>query len=67
MPDYKKIAEGISGYTEGKFVYLKLNTDKAKGKPSSSGKMNLTVSTAGFKTVDDTEEFRISVMGGYKV
>jgi hypothetical protein len=67
MAEYKKMGDGVSGYVDGKFLHLKCSLDKAKGKASGSGKMTLTANTGGFTKVDDTDDFRISVMGGYKV
>lgn len=67
MPNYEKLARGVEVAVEGKHVIVKIDTDKAKGEPSSSGKMTLTASTGGFKEIDGTKGFRVSLMGGYKV
>lgn len=66
MPNYEKLARGVEVAVEGKFVIVKVDTDKAKGEPSSSGKMELTASTGGFKDIEGTKGFRISLMGGYR-
>ena len=67
MPkEFEKFARGIDVAVEGKFVYLKIDTDAAKAVPSSTGKMDLTCSTSGFLTVEGTKNYRVSVMGGYK-
>lgn len=63
--EYKTFARGIDVMVDGKYVYLRLDT-KAKREKSSTGKMDLTASTSGFREVVDTEGFRISLMGGFR-
>lgn len=67
MPkEFEKFGRGVDVAVEGKYVYLKIDTDPDKGVPSTTGKMHLTCSTSGFLTVEGTKNYRISVMGGYK-
>lgn len=63
--NYEKFARGVEIAVDGKHVYLKIDP-KAKKEVSSSGKMDLTTSTGGFKDVDGFDGFRLSVMAGYK-
>lgn len=63
--EFKNFARGVEVSVEGQYVHLKIDT-KAKREKSSTGKMDLTASTSGFKEVDGTSGFRISLMGGYK-
>jgi hypothetical protein len=67
MPkEYEKFARGVDYAVEGKFLYLKIDTDAAKSETSGTGKMKLTCSTGGFRSVDGTKDYRVNVMGGYK-
>ncbi len=65
--EYSKFARGVEVAVEGKYVFLKIDTDKAKGEPSSTGKMKLTASTAGFKSLDEVDGYSIMLNAGYKV
>lgn len=63
-PEFKSIGNrGVEIYQEGKHVFIRLDM-KAKGEPSSTGKMNLTANTGGFKKVEGTD-FKVYVMAGY--
>lgn len=66
MATYKKIARGVEGYVEGDSLFLKVDMKAKNGIDSNGGKMKLTVSSSGFTTVDGTDEFRLSIMGGYR-
>jgi hypothetical protein len=63
--EYKTFARGVDVMVDGKHVYLRIDM-KAKREKSSTGKMDLTASTSGFKEVDGTEGFRLSLMGGFR-
>lgn len=63
--EFKALSRGVEVSVDGKFVILKIDT-KAKREPSSSGKMDLCASTSGFKEIDGTDGFRLSLMGGYR-
>lgn len=63
--EFKPFARGVEFAVEGKYVMLRIDT-KAKREKSSTGKMDLTASTSGFKEVDGTDGFRLSLMGGYR-
>jgi hypothetical protein len=67
MPrEFEKFARGVDVAVDGKYVIVRIDTDPDKGIDSSTGTMSLTASTAGFRPVDGTKQFRVSVMGGYK-
>lgn len=63
--EYKTFARGVDVAVDGKYVLLRIDT-KAKREKSSTGKMDLTASTSGFKEVDGADGFRLSLMGGYR-
>jgi len=63
--EYVKLGRGVDYAVDGKYLFLRLDM-KAKAEPSSTGKLKLTASTSGFKVIDDTEGFRVTVMGGYQ-
>jgi len=47
------------------YAYIRIPADKAKGKPSHSGKMILTGSTASFQTVPGSDGLRVNLSGGF--
>lgn len=62
---FEKFSRGIEVAVDGKDVYVKMDTT-AKREPSSTGKMDLTASTSGFKDVEGTKGFRLMINGGFK-
>lgn len=47
------------------FAYIRIPTDKAKGRSSKSGKMILTGDSQSFQTVPGSEGLRVNISAGY--
>ena len=65
---FAQLCPGIATVAQDGFVYIRISTDKTKGRPSASGKMVLTGSTpGGFMEVPDTGGLRMNLSAGFSV
>lgn len=60
------VGTNVTAEVKGQNLVITVPLDKAKGQPSSTGKMSLTGSTHGFVTVPGTEGFRLMLNAGYR-
>lgn len=65
---FNQLCPGIATAVQDGFAFIRISTDKAKGRPSSTGKMLLTAGTpGGFMEVPETGGLRMNLSAGFSV